>query len=124
MSDYEQLVRQERLRALHAWQVHYNMTPREDSKLTRMYVEGEVPFPPDVVARELLATDYIYKTTLYGEVIEDFLRRVASRLREEVPGLSWSATWDVVRFYGPIALKLLCLSTSGTRIPNRMPDGL
>jgi len=107
------------LEALHAWQRYYNMEPRDDSKLTRLFVEGKVDWPVDVVARELMATDFIYKNTLYGEVIEEFMRGVADRLKRK-HGLSWTATWDVVRFYAPIALKLILLDRCGVRIPEAL----
>jgi len=107
------------LEALHAWQRYYNMEPRDDSKLTRLFVEGKVDWPVDVVARELMATDFIYKNTLYGEVIEEFMRGVAERLKRK-HRLSWTATWDVVRFYAPIALKLMLLDRCGVRIPEAL----
>lgn len=113
--------RNHRIAEVHAWQRHYNMEPRDDSKLTQLYADGQLWMTADQVARELLATDFIYKHTLYGELIEEFLRLVADKLRERHPGLSWTATWHIVRFYGPIALKLMCLSSTGARIPDRMP---
>ena len=104
---------------VHAWQRHYGMEPRDDSKLTEMYAEGRIDVPPDAVARELMATDVVYKQTLYGETIEEFLPNVAARLREEY-SLSWTATWKIVRFYGPIALKLMSVVDCGVRIPDRI----
>ena len=115
-------VREQRIAMVHAWQNHYGMTPRDDSRLTQLFADGAVAMPPDQVARELMATDYIFKFTPYGEMIEGFLRRVADRLRAAHPTLSWKATWEIVRFYGPIALKLMCLSATGRRIPERMPS--
>lgn len=107
-----------------AWQRHYNMEPRGDSKLTSLYADGQLgDVAADVVARELLCTDYLYKHTLYGELQEEFLRGVAAELRRRHKGLSWSATWEIVRYYGPIALKLMCVSSAGERIPDRMPGG-
>lgn len=110
----------ERLHVLQAWQRHYGMEPREDSKLTRLYCGGEIDAPPDQIARELMATDFIYKHTLYGELIEEFMRRVAAKLREQ-HGLSWKGTWEITRFYAPVALKLICLIQSCQCIPERMP---
>ena len=115
--------REARVAMVHAWQRHYGMEPRADSKLTELFADGQLGYTSaDGVARELLATDVIYKRTLYGEVIEDFLRRVAARLRGEHPGLSWTATWHIVRFYGPIALTLMCVSSSGLVIPERWEE--
>ena len=108
---------------LHQWQRYYNMEPRDDSRLTKMFVDGEIGMSPDQVARELMAVDYLYRATLYGEIIEDFLRLVATRLREEY-SLSWKATWNIVRFYGPIALKLMCVSSAHLAIPECMPGEL
>ena len=103
---------------LHAWQRYYGMEPRNDSHLTQQFVRGMLPVPADRVARELVATDFVFKHTLYGEVIEVFLRKVAQRLRRRVRPLSWKATWEIVRFYGPIALRLMCVSSAGVRIPD------
>lgn len=110
----------DRLQCLQEWQRYYGMEPRDDSHLTRMYASGEIDAPPDQIARELMATDFIFKHTLYGEIIEEFLRRVAQRLRHKFRPLSWTSTWTIVRFYGPIALKLMCLSSTGVRIPDTM----
>jgi len=110
-------VQNERLELLHKWQRFYNMEPRSDSRLTQLYVEGRLDWPVSVVARELVATEFIFKNTLYGEVIEDFMRRVALTLRSMYK-LSWTSTWEIVRFYAPIALKLMLLDRSGLRIPN------
>ena len=105
---------------VHHYQRALNMEPRCDSTLTEMYARGEVYMSAVEVARELMATDFIYKNTLYGEVIEDFMRDVADRLRYIHSPLSWSSTWTIVRAYAPIALKLMLLSGSGLRIPNKL----
>lgn len=98
-----------------------NMTPRNDSRLTELFANGQLPpyMSADVVARELMCTDFVFKNTLYGEVIEDYMRAVSSRLRDTYK-LSWDATWNITRFYAPIALKLMCVSSSGVRVPNAM----
>ena len=108
---------EERRVQLHAWQRYYGMEPRDDSHLTRQFIEGLLPVPADRVARELVATDFIYKRTLYGDVLETFLREVAKRLRKRIRPLSWKATWEIVRFYGPIALRLMCVSSAKVCIP-------
>jgi hypothetical protein len=114
---------EERIHSVHEWQRFYGMEPRSDSKLTRMFAEGSVNMYPDQVARELMATDFIYKFTLYGEMLEEFLRKVAARMKEQ-HDMTWTATWQIVRFYGPIALKLICLMQASQTIPQRMrmPD--
>ena len=110
-----------RLSAVHAWQRYYNMEPRSDSKLTGLYADGAIDWPPEQVARELVATEFLYAETLYGNLLEEFLRVVAARLRTDVaPGLAWPATWEIVRFYGPTAFKLLNLEYCGLRIPDRL----
>jgi hypothetical protein len=109
-----------RRQEVHDAQRSLNMTPRADSRLTELYAQNHLPayMTADVVARELLATDFIYAETLYGEVIESYMRSVAHMVRESY-GISWSATWNLVRFYAPIALKLMCVSASGIRIPEK-----
>lgn len=102
------------------WQRYYGMEPRSDSRLTQRYVSGEIDAPPDAIARELMATEYIYRETLYGELIEEFMRSVAKRVHREHAGLTWTQTWEIVSFYAPIALKLLCLERSGLSIPDRI----
>ena len=99
-----------------------NMPPRTDSRLTELYARGELPehMTAEVVARELMCTDFIYRQTLYGELIEDYMRHVA-RLLHERYHISWSSTWEVTRLYAPIALKLMCVSASGLRIPATLP---
>ena len=98
------------------------MVPRSDSRLTEFFARSELPpfMTADVVARELMCTDFVYRETLYGELIEEYMRCVARHLRDAYH-LSWSATWNVTRFYAPIALKLMCVSSSGIRVPERMP---
>lgn len=112
-----------RIKEVQDWQRYYNVEPRSDSRLTLLYASGQLGqhVTADAVARELLCTDYIYKHTLYGEVLEVFMRRVADRLRTYHESLSWTATWEIVRFYAPIALKLMCVSSAGCTIPDQMP---
>lgn len=105
---------------VYACQRRIGMEPRSDSRLTEMYARGEVCMTAEEVARELMATHFVYTNTLYGDVIEEFMRGVAHRVRETYPGLSWSSTWTIVRVYAPIALKLMMLSASGRRIPEHM----
>lgn len=109
---------QQRVAEVHAWQRHYGMEPRKDSALTELYASRMTPgVPADEIARELVATDHIYKTTLYGEVLEEYMRKVAERLRGTFPGLSWTSTWAIVRAYAPNALKLMCVSSAGIVLP-------
>lgn len=109
-----------RLEELHEWQRFYNMQPRSDSLLTRLHVKGDLGWPVDVVARELMATHYLYEATLYAEYIEEYMRGMASRLRARYPGLSWSSTWSIVRFYGPLTLRLYMILQCQVIIPPRL----
>lgn len=113
--------RDERINMVQAWQRHYNMEPRSDSRLTQMFADGAIALHADEVARELMATDFIYKHTLYEQLIEEFMRKIAAYVHKTYR-ISWTATWNIVRFYGPIAIKLICLLNSGRQIPARMPD--
>jgi hypothetical protein len=97
------------------------MRPRHDSALTKQFVEGTTSMSAGEVARELMATHYIYTHTLYGEMMEDFMRAVAKRLRNMYK-LSWKATWEIVPAYASNALKLIMLLRTGQRIPERLPD--
>ena len=116
---------EERRDAVYAAQYRLGMTPRNDSVLTERYAMGQTldfgHVTADEIARELMATDFIYKNTLYGEVIQDFMRDAAETLRD-MYGLSWSAAWKIIRAYAPNALKLMMLSASGVRIPGRVCD--
>lgn len=99
------------------WQRFYNMEPRSDSQLTALYERGLLPgVSARKVARELVATHFIYQNTLYKELIEEYMRHVANRLRATY-ALSWTSTWQIVRFYAPVALKLHMVIQTATRIP-------
>ena len=115
--------RSQRLDWVCAWQRWYNMEPRTDSRLTQLYVDGKLPphVTPQEVARELMSVDFIYKHTLYGELIEAFMRAFANRLRSEYPHLTWTQTWEMTRFHGPAALKLYMLLDCKLQIPERLP---
>ena len=104
-----------RVQAVHAEQRARGMQPRADSKLTLLYANGEAdPLYATAadVAHELCVVDHIFRTTLYGEIIEEVMRRVAAALRAEtadssgVPRLTWTDAWIVVRNYVPTMLKL------------------
>jgi hypothetical protein len=107
---------------VHEWQRYYGMEPRQDSRLTQLYSSYQTgSMGPDEVARELVAADFLHKQTLYGSLLEAFMRRVADEVRRRHPTLSWTATWEIVRFYAPIALKLMAVGSSGLRIPECPP---
>lgn len=111
----------DRLVQVHEWQKYYNMEPRHDSTLTKKFVKGEVTCHPSVIARELVATDFIYKHTLYGELIEDFFRHLAFLITLNYK-LDWKPAYVIVREYGSIALKLLMIIHSGIVVPERLPE--
>ena len=100
------------------YQLKYGMQPRNDSRLTTLYKSGMLTLlSPDQVARELVATDYIFSNTAYRTDLEQFLRNVAQMLHSSYR-LSWKHVWETVRFYGPIAFKIICLRNAQLRLPN------
>lgn len=104
-----------RVDQVHAEQRRLGMSPRTDSRLTLQWAAGAAD--PEYqtahqVAHELVVTDHVYRTTLYGEIIEVVMRNVATFLRKTYRGLTWSDTWDIVRFYVPTMLKLHCLTST------------
>ena len=117
MTDADYLTRKYEV---HRLQTMLNMQPRSDSVLTERYARGETHLSAEEVARELMATDFLYTHTLYGELLEEFMREVAERVRAIHHPLSWTATWNIVRAYAPDALKLMLVSSSGVRIPERL----
>jgi hypothetical protein len=102
------------------YQVMMGMQPRIDSRLTYQYSRKMRPDfrSPREVANELVSTNFIYENTIYGEVIESFLRKVAKRIKTEDPSTSWTDVWKIVPFYGSIALKLMLVSACLIRIPD------
>lgn len=96
-------------------QMSLGMQPRLDSHLTEQYANGECDAlysDADTVAKELIIVDHIFQTTLYGEIIEEVMRRVAGWMKTTYKHLSWTAVWKIVRFYVPTMLKLHCLITT------------
>jgi hypothetical protein len=107
---------QAKMEEVYMEQTRLGMEPRADSRLTVRWANGDAE--PEYqnawqVAHELVITDQIYKTTLYGEIIEEVMRNVAGFLRKKYRGLTWTDTWDIVRFYVPTMLKIHCLIISG-----------
>lgn len=97
---------------------------REDSVLIRRFVDGtcDVTYATaDDVANTMHAVDYVYKRTVYGEVVQDTLRHLADGLHAEYPLVSWTQLWETVREHAPLALKLQCLAVSGTDVVDSDP---
>ena len=114
--------RAERIRCVHELQRQMNMEPRKDSRLTHQYANAEIDWDATQVANELVAVDFIYKNTLYGEFIEEYMRSLANIIRAEYH-IPWGDTWEIVRFYAPTALKLQCLLQTGQSVPQKLsPD--
>jgi hypothetical protein len=111
--------RVERIRCVHEIQRQMNMEPRHDSRLTHQYANAEIDWDATQVAKELVAVDFIYKNTLYGEFIEEYMRSLANLIRAEYR-IPWGDTWEIVRFYAPTALKLQCLLQTGQRVPQKL----
>lgn len=107
----DELVRH-RTETVHQALLSLGAEPRSDSELTAKYAHG-VADPtyvlPEDVAHTLFAVDFVYKRTLYPEIVSDAMRIVANRLKRQYEHLSWTAIWNVVRFYAPTALKVQCL---------------
>ena len=100
---------------VHAEQRRLGMEPRADSRLALQFSNGTCD--PEYrsateVAEELILVDHIYKTTLYGEIIEETMRAVANRLKRQHRVVPWATIWEIVRFYVPTMLKIHCLLTS------------
>ena len=110
MSYYERMCELENL------QRSYGMEPRKDSYLSKMYANNETDLSALDVVKELISVDYIYKNTLYGETIEDYMRELAQLIKENYK-LSWNQTWEIVKFYGPDSLKLMSIISTNTSIP-------
>lgn len=96
-----------RISAVHSAQRQLGMEPRDDSRLTYMYACGHEMQgqPPSTVAHELTIVNKIYQNTRYSYIIEDVMRELAKYIRKKYR-LTWTNTWDIVQFYGPILIKL------------------
>lgn len=104
-----------RLKEVQALQAQMGMEPRCDSRLTEQYANGHAEPEFDTaykVAHELVMTDYIYRTTLYSQVIEEVMRNVAGWLKKRYK-LTWTDAWEITRFYAPTMIKLQCMIASG-----------
>ena len=91
------------------------MAPRTDSRLTIQYARGTcdpIYSTASVVAQELVLVDFVFRETLYGEIVEDVMRAVAHRLKKTYRRASWHDVWDVTKFYVPTMLKLYCLMST------------
>ena len=105
----------ERIAAVQSLQRRMHMEPRADSRLTMQYSQGvaEADYTSaEAVAHELVVTNHIFKTTDYGRIIEEVMRRVAAWVRCEYK-LTWTAAWAITRRYAPTMLKLHCVRASG-----------
>lgn len=112
MTEYEQ-----RVNEVVEFQKKFGMEPRTDSYLTKMYGNKETEYSAEEVAKELVCVNYIFTNTLYGELQEDYMRQLAKLLKNKY-NLTWTSAWEIVKYYGPISLKLLCLTSSNEHIPN------
>lgn len=107
-----------KLKKVQEEQLKLNMTPRNDSILTYNYAKGNVPDylnDPLIVAKELVAVDFVYSKTNYGSLIEDVMREIADHVRSKYR-LDWNTTWEIVRFYVPDMLKLYCMKERQLKI--------
>jgi hypothetical protein len=95
-----------RIGLVHAAQRRLGMEPRNDSQLTWKYgigeLEGDVP---SAIASELVVVNRLFCDTGYGAVLEEAMSAIAEHLRQKYR-LSWTAVWEVTRFYAPSMLKM------------------
>jgi hypothetical protein len=89
------------------------MEPRNDSRLTFNYAISGDEELPSTIANELVIVDKIYKTTQYGNLIEEVLRQIAAFVKKRYR-LTWDDAWDITRFYGPTMLKLYCMKITNS----------
>ena len=102
-----------RIELVHSAQRRLGMEPRNDSQLTFRYGIDDLEDDdiPSAIANELVVVDKIYNTSSYPLIVEDVLRELADHIKHRYR-LSWTDTWEIVRFYGPTMLKLYCFRTS------------
>ena len=113
MTEYEK-----RINEVVEYQKSFGMEPRTDSYLTKKYANNETEYTAEEVGKVLVCVDYIHTHTLYGgEFQEDYMRELANLVKKKYK-LTWTATWEIVKYYGPISLKLMCLISSKEKIPN------
>ena len=55
----------------------------------------------------------------YSEMLEEYMRRMAAEVKKRYL-LSWSAVWGIVRFYGPMSLKLFMAERCQVHMPERL----
>ena len=94
----------------------FGMEPRNDSVLTEKYAKGETERDAMSIVTELICVDYIYRETLYDCLLEDYMRILAGFLKNKYK-LTWTDTWNIVRFYGPESLKIMCVVSTDKKIP-------
>jgi hypothetical protein len=112
MTEYE-----ERVNEVIKYQKKFGMEPRTDSYLTKKYGNKETEYSAEEVAKELVCVNYIFTNTLYGEFQEDYMRELAKLVKNNYR-ITWTHTWEIVNYYGPISLKLMCLISANEHIPN------
>jgi hypothetical protein len=114
-----------------AIQREMGMVPRDDSLLTVQYAlgtAGPMYRSPREVAQDLKAVDLIYQMTLYGDIVEDVMRRVAEWIKDSYD-LPWGEVWTLVRAFVPTMIKLYCVDAcpdvnpSGAAHPSQTSDG-
>ena len=105
-----------RIQTVQAAQRRLGMEPRNDSRLTFNYAVGlleDAEDIPSAVANELVVVDRIFRETNYSSIVEAVLREIAAQVKQRYR-ISWTDTWDIVRFYGPVLVKLHCIKTLST----------
>ena len=104
-----------RIDLVNSEQLRLGMIPRNDSLLTYNFAIGNVPpyfENPETVAREIYVVSRIYDDTMYGQLIESVMRKIANHVHYKYK-LEWGDTWEIVRFYVPSMLKFYCVKKRG-----------
>ena len=83
---------------------------RADSKIARAAVEDQARAPSRGEVADMAITQLLYLDTTYHAHHEAQLREIADKLKEQVPELSWTQIWRIVKRHGPIMLKMAAVS--------------
>ena len=111
-----------RLSQLEQYLSAYNCTLRDDSRLAFLWSTGRLDPSWDIreVCHEMMAMQFICLNTQYNDLCQPFLRALANGMRDRYGLKSWTATWRIVREYGPDILKIISLAEAGLQVPNFM----
>lgn len=78
--------------------------PRDDSQMAFLFARGETNKTLAETVNEIRLVNLLYDHTDYKTTVEDSLRGIAQKINED--GLGWRQTWQIVRKYGPVMMKI------------------